>query len=92
MLADANLLDISRNHLISPGHLVDILFQITKGLLYLHENQITHRNIKLSNVLLFFGDDQTRVCKLSDCVILTSHEIPLILRPFECFFGKGYDY
>jgi predicted ATPase/signal transduction histidine kinase/tRNA A-37 threonylcarbamoyl transferase component Bud32 len=53
---------------LSPRGILDIAIQITKALEYLHQNQIIHKDIKPSNIII---NSQTKQVKLTDFGIAT---------------------
>ncbi|MEG3842579.1 AAA family ATPase [Microcoleus sp. herbarium14] len=54
--------------ILSPRAILDIAIQITKGLEYLHQNQIIHKDIKPSNIII---NSETKQVKLTDFGIAT---------------------
>ena len=49
-------------------HLLKIMNDIAKGLEYLHSQSISHRDIKLENVLLA-ADGVWKICDLGSCTL-----------------------
>lgn len=49
--------------------LFDIIYQITKGIYYLHDMQTTHRNLKPDNVLINYVDDNIFNCGFQHAIV-----------------------
>lgn len=93
----SGLLDLRREHLFSkPGIVKSYFKQLLSGLAYLHKNNILHRDIKTSNLLI----NNSGFLKLGDFGLsrpfsekikqYTTNVITLWYRPPELLL-KGYD-
>lgn len=84
-------------HLIKKNQKIEWINQLSLGLIYLHNNNIIHRDIKLQNVLLTH-DNNIKIIDFgfaryfeSDDLIDTICGSPLYMSP-ELFSKNAYDY
>ena len=66
--AGESLGQLLEKEILSPRAILNIAIQITKALEYLHQNQIIHKDIKPSNIII---NSQTKQVKLTDFGIAT---------------------
>lgn len=64
-LADRTLFDLlvmTQDNPISEEKIVKLLIQVCKGIRHVHEKGITHRDIKVENILLMQHDTVPKLC------------------------------
>lgn len=65
-IEQGNLFDYSRKHILSEDDIVNIFYQVTSAINYLHKKQILHRDIKPENILMV-NHSHAKLCDFGFC-------------------------
>jgi serine/threonine protein kinase len=79
------------NNRLSKKQVKSLLFNILKGVNFLHNNNIIHGDIKLENILLFEEDGQIcpKLCDFNNAVIMDNSKYSSFLEKINREFGSN---
>ncbi|KDQ18182.1 hypothetical protein BOTBODRAFT_171849 [Botryobasidium botryosum FD-172 SS1] len=78
-MAGGTVRDFIRRAVLEESHIAKICLETCKGLAYLHERNVVHRDIKCLNILIG-ADGEVKIADLGACAVLTESR-PLCLTP-----------
>jgi serine/threonine protein kinase len=79
------------NNRLSKNQVKSLLFNILKGVNFLHKNNIIHGDIKLENILLFEEDGQIypKICDFNNAVIMDNSKFSSFMGKINSEFGSN---
>ncbi|CDW83672.1 phosphoenolpyruvate carboxylase kinase [Stylonychia lemnae] len=80
-LAESNLCTYSENTALTNAQIANIMIQIVKGTLHLHNQNLMHRDLSPDNILVFENGEQFKICDYGLSHMLSNSNI---------FVGKPY--
>ncbi|CDW83842.1 serine threonine protein kinase [Stylonychia lemnae] len=63
-LAESNLCTYAGNTTLTNDQIADIMIQIVKGTIYLHKQNVMHRDLSPENILVFENGKKFKICDL----------------------------
>ncbi|CDW89426.1 protein kinase domain containing protein [Stylonychia lemnae] len=94
-LAESNLCTYRENNELTNAQIADIMIQIVKGTIHLHDQNIMHRDLSPDNILVFENGKKFKICDFGLSQMLNESYTVVGKQNFiapEIVFGEEFGY